>query len=237
MLGGMGTRAPAIGIAAALPLVAVAILGIVLAGRGGPLPVDTAVLDGVVAHRTADRTFVAELISALFGYLGMSVVVAVAGIVVFLRDRTIRAAVAPAVAFAAAMAVTEVIKVAVARPRPPSALRLSLAEQTFSYPSGHAAGACAGLVTAAAVLARTRRSRAVLVACAAVWAIVVAATRVYLGVHWSTDVIAGLLVGSALSILVSALAAAPTGSGTGAARDPVHDSVLDTACGSREPDR
>ena len=66
-----------------------------------------------------------------------------------------------------------------------------------SFPSGHATAASATLA-AIALIATRRRSRATRIASASVaagLAVVVAGTRVMLGVHWFTDVIAGLLRG------------------------------------------
>jgi membrane-associated phospholipid phosphatase len=66
-----------------------------------------------------------------------------------------------------------------------------------SFPSGHSTAASATLA-AIALIATRNRSRRVKIAAAAIaagLAVVVAATRVFLGVHWFTDVIAGLLIG------------------------------------------
>jgi undecaprenyl-diphosphatase len=66
-----------------------------------------------------------------------------------------------------------------------------------SFPSGHSTAASATFA-AIALIATRNRSRRVKIAAAAIaagLAVVVAATRVFLGVHWFTDVIAGLLVG------------------------------------------
>jgi undecaprenyl-diphosphatase len=89
------------------------------------------------------------------------------------------------------------LKLAVSRPRPDLIAPL-VAETTFSYPSGHAAMSAAffgGL--AAAVFRRTesRGARAAAVACAALATGAVALTRVILGVHWASDVAAGILIG------------------------------------------
>jgi len=66
-----------------------------------------------------------------------------------------------------------------------------------SFPSGHSTAAAATLAAIALILTRNR-SRRVKVAGAAIaagLAAMVAGTRVLLGVHWFTDVLAGLLLG------------------------------------------
>jgi undecaprenyl-diphosphatase len=66
-----------------------------------------------------------------------------------------------------------------------------------SFPSGHSAAAAAVWCAIALVVSRrwSRRRRAVASAVAAMVALAVAASRALLGVHWLTDVVAGLAVG------------------------------------------
>ena len=67
-----------------------------------------------------------------------------------------------------------------------------------SFPSGHSAAAAAAWCALALVLspvAGRRRGRAIAAAVATMVALAVAASRALLGVHWLTDVIAGLMVG------------------------------------------
>jgi undecaprenyl-diphosphatase len=66
-----------------------------------------------------------------------------------------------------------------------------------SFPSGHSATAAALYAAVALVLARRRspRTRSLLAGAAAAVAIGVAASRVLLGVHWLSDVVAGLAFG------------------------------------------
>jgi undecaprenyl-diphosphatase len=73
----------------------------------------------------------------------------------------------------------------------------------YSFPSGHALGAAA-LYTSLAVVASgvvRRRWRPALVAVAVVVPIAVAASRVLLGVHFPSDVAAGLVLGWAVALL------------------------------------
>ncbi len=66
-----------------------------------------------------------------------------------------------------------------------------------SFPSGHSAAAAAAWCAFALVVGRRRRRsvRALLAGFAAVISFAVAASRALLGVHWMTDVLAGLVVG------------------------------------------
>jgi membrane-associated phospholipid phosphatase len=83
-----------------------------------------------------------------------------------------------------------------------------VAEHTYSFPSGHAAMSTVfygGL--AAVVLHLTDRllPRILAVALALIAIVTIMGTRVYLGVHWTTDVVAGFVVG-VFWVAVSAIA-------------------------------
>ena len=72
-----------------------------------------------------------------------------------------------------------------------------------SFPSGHSAAAAACWAAIALVVARrsSRNYRFLAATLAAVVAVVVATTRVLLGVHWLSDVVAGVVVGWAWFLL------------------------------------
>lgn len=85
------------------------------------------------------------------------------------------------------------------RKRPTELAHLERVTST-SFPSGHAMAAASFYLTLAFVGSRHRRlrgARGVLLTSAALVATTIAATRVYLGVHWPTDVLAGLALGTA----------------------------------------
>jgi undecaprenyl-diphosphatase len=77
-----------------------------------------------------------------------------------------------------------------------------------SFPSGHSMAAASLYLTLAFVASRSRRlrkRRAALLAGAGVLAASVGATRVYLGVHWPTDVLGGLTLGTAWACVAEAV--------------------------------
>jgi undecaprenyl-diphosphatase len=92
------------------------------------------------------------------------------------------------------------LKLYIQRPRPMLFDEITRPE-TFSFPSGHAMAAMATYGTiAAAVIAHHARHRAVVVACAALLIFTIGFSRVYLGVHWPLDVLAGFAAGVPLLV-------------------------------------
>jgi membrane-associated phospholipid phosphatase len=90
------------------------------------------------------------------------------------------------------------LKLAISRPRPDLEL-LPLMPGSFSYPSGHSANSMA-VFTAIALLAAPPAWRRLALAIAIALGLVIGMTRIFLGVHWPSDVIGGwawglLLVG------------------------------------------
>lgn len=118
-----------------------------------------------------------------------------------------------AAAPAVAVAVTRVLKELFDRPRPAGAPDAVLG---YSMPSGHATSSAAFAV-AIALLARGRWGVA-LRAAALLFALTVGASRVVLGVHYPSDVLAGWCSGAGIALVVSGALHRADGRGARAAR-------------------
>ena len=93
-------------------------------------------------------------------------------------------------------------KVAFGRARPDTAYA-ELVTTTLSFPSGHATMSAVVFLTLGALVANTRTrwvERVYILGAAALMALLVGTSRVALGVHWATDVLAGWAFGSAWAI-------------------------------------
>jgi undecaprenyl-diphosphatase len=102
----------------------------------------------------------------------------------------------------------ETLKAVFARPRPDGAERVLFGD-SWSFPSGHAMGTFVLCGVAAYIVLRTIRSwtaRALLVGLALAWSLAMGFSRIYLGVHYVSDVAAGFLVGAAwVAVCVSGM--------------------------------
>lgn len=101
-------------------------------------------------------------------------------------------------AFAGGAALNSALKAAFARERPPFADEYSGAVDAFSFPSAHASASIATYGALAFVLLRDLRSRRARVACVAALlglVVLIGFSRLYLGVHYLSDVLVGLSLG------------------------------------------
>lgn len=108
------------------------------------------------------------------------------------------AAIAAGAASFSGIAVNHLLKWGFDRPRPDLVPHETLV-LTSSFPSGHAMLSAVVYLTLGAMLARTESSHRVkvyLFALAATLTFLVGTSRVYLGVHWPTDVLAGWALGA-----------------------------------------
>jgi undecaprenyl-diphosphatase len=133
---------------------------------------------------------------------------AAAGFLVLQRRRRLAAYLVAAVV--SGTGVSTLLKVGFGRERPP----LDLVDPgqvvyTSSFPSGHSMLSAVVFLTLGALLASAQtnwRMRLYLIGLAIFLTVLVGVSRVYLGVHWPTDVLAGWMAGAAWALLCWALA-------------------------------
>lgn len=101
---------------------------------------------------------------------------------------------------------TLVVKAVVAEPRPTAVLShiLKVSPATLSYPSGHVVFAAA-LVAALAMVCRRVASRTIILIVGGLFILLVAWSRLYIGVHFTSDVVGAILNGVAGAILFAGL--------------------------------
>ena len=113
-----------------------------------------------------------------------------------------RRAIAPIVACASGGLVVTLVKTIVDRPRPTLVPHLVEAAHA-SFPSGHSADSATVYMTLAALATHATRDPALrryLVALAVLLIGMIGCSRVYLGVHWPSDVLAGWSFGTLWAI-------------------------------------
>lgn len=182
--------------------------------RNGAYHDDRPWLGWVVRHRGLRLEEISRAL-AVVGSVGVLLVLAVAvAVVLWWRGLRLAHCAAPLVALLGAGFAVSVLKSAVGRVRPLPPIRL-ITDNEASFPSGHSADSTALFVTLALVIAVTtlRRPlhRVLLVSAAALLSGSIAASRLVLGVHWPTDVIAGLALGLAAAVTAIVLATLLTG--------------------------
>lgn len=150
-------------------------------------------------HRSASP--IALDVLRAFTFLGGGWALTVFAVVLFfvlLRKRKRLLAIGWAIALAGVGILNSALKAAFLRPRPvldpPHAL-----EAGWSFPSGHSMGTfvAAGMVAYLALLsARTRPRGWLVVAAASAWTLAMGFSRLYLGVHYLSDVVGGFAAGT-----------------------------------------
>lgn len=140
------------------------------------------------------------------GLVGMGVVAVAAAALLQRRSRLAAAFVVSV--YVGSLALASGLKVGFGRARPDFAEPLA-EETTFSFPSGHAAVSVAVVGALCFLLARStprRGERVAIVAVGAVAVLAIGFSRLYLGVHYLSDVVAGWLAGgTALALCIAVL--------------------------------
>ena len=155
------------------------------------------------AHTTGATEWVVRVITLLGGTPVVIALCLGVSIVEYRRLPTWAVPAFMATVVVSQLVVTNLIKVAVGRERP-NVARLVEASG-FSFPSGHTAASAAVYAAIALVVGRRRdrRTKAVVAGVAGGITVAVAMSRVLLGAHWLTDVIAGAALGWACFALCS----------------------------------
>jgi membrane-associated phospholipid phosphatase len=164
---------------------------------------DTHVTAWVVAHRTGWLTSIMRVVT----WLGSAAVIIPLGLIIggwFVRRRhEWRPLILLAVAVAGAVALYDIVKVLVGRPRPPPAIWIGHFPAA-AFPSGHATQTVAFYSLLAITLGagRSPRVKLALWSAAVPVALVVGFSRIYLGAHWLTDVLGGYALGALWAAVV-----------------------------------
>ena len=191
-----------------IALAMAAVIGVLtcfVAWANGPAGPDSSWLQWFIEQRTHTWTVLAEAVSAAGDTTSVAIYSMLACVVLAWRKYWDRA-VLVAVAAAGAGVLVFFGKLLIGRDRPPVIDHL-VSESNHSYPSGHALGAAVVVGILAAVLLPAlahRVIRVLVIAVASLFVVAVGLSRLYLGVHWPTDVLAGWLIGASwLSLCLS----------------------------------
>lgn len=184
-----------------LSLVATAQLTDGVLENGDLASVDPAVANAVPALRTPVLTVVARVLDVTGGTAVVATLAMLWAAMLWFRGRDRPAAIWLAGSMGLASVLILAGKHLVGRVRPGIDLVLGPVDTSPAFPSGHTLGTTVflGLVAAyVGIRARTTLARAIAVAGWVLGSALMAASRVYLGYHWLTDVLAGLAVATAV---------------------------------------
>jgi membrane-associated phospholipid phosphatase len=166
-------------------------------------PFDNAVRAWFLAHQNPTLYKIAGLLTWIGSPTVMVIVAIAAGVwFYFARGRSKAGVIVAAPAAGGLLAGG--MKLLYARARPAGAALIN--EKTFAFPSGHAATSAAVMVTLCYVLARERIiSWPAAILIGGLVPLIVGLTRLYLDVHWTTDVVGGWTVGLFVAAMSAAL--------------------------------
>ena len=157
-------------------------------------------LDAAVGMRTAGSEEWVTRFTDLGGTIGMPVIAVVVVTVLALKRRSWLPVLLMGIAAAGSVLITVLGKDLSGRARPPLALAVPPFETSPSFPSGHTLNATVVLGVSAYLVMLGRRhlrSKLLVGSVVVVFVLAMGLSRVWLGHHWLTDVIAGWLVGLA----------------------------------------
>ena len=191
-------------------LITLTILTIGVQNHGRVTRLDAATMSWFVAHRSAGFNSAASVITALGSPGATAATGLICGAVLsWLARSLIPGAVVIGTVGSAALA-EHALKAVVLRPWTPAELRISnvpLSLSHNSFPSGHVAGtgALLGIIAVCVGMGHSRTARGWLTASVLAGTLVVAVARLYLMVHWLSDVIGGAVLAGVFVCLGAAL--------------------------------
>ena len=169
--------------------------------NGWSTPIDEAVAEAAGSVRSQTLTVVMRTVTEMNGLFG-AFIFALGVVTTLLLTRRYREALYMTATTVGASLLFGVIKHAVARPRP---LHGIIEQAGYSFPSGHATMSAAmafGMYYLALGLHSPHPLRRIVLVGAVVWSGLIGISRVYLGVHWASDVCAGWALGYAWATLM-----------------------------------
>jgi undecaprenyl-diphosphatase len=183
---------------------------------------DNHVTSYVVARRTDSLNTAMKAVTWLGSWIAVLVAAAVVLFFVLRRRLSASCLLVAMVAWGGTQGGTTLAKQVVQRPRPPPELRL-VSAHGWSWPSGHTATATLVFAVLATVVWMLISSVRLSVLAVVVWifvAVAVAFSRVELGVHWTTDVIASLVFATAWLTVLWIMLACVVASGPSRSGEP-----------------
>lgn len=168
---------------------------------------DHGLLYGLNQGRVPAVTSFMVAISTLGGTFPLAIMTCVVAGICFAKSSLRFRGFATLLGMSAGVLLVELIKQTVARERP-NIVPWAVPDSTItslSFPSGHASNNALFIVLVLSILAtvvRNKRLWWLLASTGFMWVLAMGVSRIYLGVHWPTDVIAGWCIGGLIGMSV-----------------------------------